>query len=130
MLKKSITAIALCSGLLTLPAIALASDMTIVNGTTKPFSVSVNNHCSSVFGLIQPGQNRLASEYVLSKMCGQNTTNCETEIHRNTHCSGDIIAKFNFDVKTGITGQFTTEKPYKVNIDTSKNVFVLYEEVK
>jgi len=104
--------------------------MTIINGTKKPFSVSINNHCSSVFGLIQPGQNREANEFVLSKMCGQNTTNCEAEIHQKSQCSGDIIAKFNFDVKNGITGQYTTEKPYKVNIDTSANVFVLYEEVK
>lgn len=126
-LNKIIKMIAAVS-LLSLPVIAAANPLTIVNGTRKAFSVSVNNHCSSVIGYVQPGQHREVSESVLNKLCGVNQTACQAEVHHTSNCSGTISAKFGFDVKTGLSGSFISMNPYKVNIVKSNNTFVLYEE--
>ena len=117
---------AIASTLLALPGLSFAKDLKVVNNTKKPFSISIGQHCSSIFGFMQPGMTREMSENILSKLCSHHMKDCIAEIHQSRHCSGKMIAVFEFDVKEGIVDHIVAS-PYTVTIDKASNSFIMQD---
>lgn len=110
---KQIVVLCLSVTLLVLPVITSA--FSIVNATRNPFTVSINQHCSTEFGNVQVNRDAEVSDAVMLNLCGQHTNDCIGRIHQSQHCSGLEIGSFAFDhegvVKTAIG---TTAQGYSV----------------
>lgn len=117
MLKKTmlVSFIAACS----MPLIAQAADLTIVNNTNRDSTSVINNGaCSTILG--EHGITRAHSTNVVPSMtvafaCLMNRSNCRADVYMTNNCSGPVVATAFFDVKTGIKSVTMYDNSYAVS---------------
>lgn len=110
-----------------LPALSQAKALTVVNATRTTFSVSLNDHCALIFDYMQPGQQRTASESALASLCDNGQSSCAAKVYPTHNCIGSPIALFSFNVTRGLDDSSTTYNPYWADVNTSDNIFTLYQ---
>lgn len=124
---KILVPVAIGAALCTLPLLASAKSLTIVNSTKQPFSVRVNNLCSSEFGVIKKNSTKTVAEEKLNQLCAQNSSNCEAMIFKSKNCTGNQIGNFMFDTKTGLKNNFKSAKNYSMTLSFALNTVILSE---
>lgn len=117
------------TALLVAPFTASARPLTLGNATKKPFTVRINNICSSDVGVIKANTTKIISEEILNKLCGQNASACKAQIFKSNDCNGKEIADFIFDTKKGVTDVFHSSTNYSMTVSYSFNAVTLVEAI-
>jgi hypothetical protein len=123
--KTMIVLMIASSALLTLPLLASAKPLTLLNATKKSFTVSVNNNCASEFGVLKVNSSKTVAEEALNKLCALNASDCKIVIFKSNDCTGEQIAGFVIDVKTGFKNTFHSAKHYSITYSTTLNWLTL-----
>ena len=109
MKPEKITAACIIATMFTLPAIASA--FSLVNATDAPFTVSINNYCSSAFGNVPVHRETHVNDGVIMNLCGKNNDNCVGRIHELENCTGLEIGSFVFNNDAEVQGSPVTQAP-------------------
>lgn len=102
---------------LTMPLLANAHPLSIVNATDSPLSFTVNYKCSEEIGTLQEVEVKAISEETLNKICLNYTQPCTITAHYGDHCAGEPIG--------GI--RYNSEHNFEVN-GSHKNISITATE--
>jgi hypothetical protein len=104
MKKKVLTSLVIVS--VSMPLLAMAADLTIINNTNQDSTSIINGGpCSNILGasgVTRAHTTTVVPEYVIKRACIFNKSNCQADVHMTDNCSGPTIAKVVFDVNSGI----------------------------
>lgn len=93
---------------MSLPVIAMATPLTIVNNTNQDSTSIINNGmCSNALGpsgITRAHQTNVVPDVVLQNACFFTPENCRADIYMTNNCTGPKVATAMFSLKRGITG--------------------------
>jgi len=95
---------------------AMSSAFSIFNATHAPFTVSVNNICSTAFGSVQIDRETAVDEDEIMNLCGR-ANPCVARIHELENCTGLEIGSVVFNGYAQVQQSPVTHHPkYSVKV--------------
>lgn len=108
---------------LSIPALAQAADLTIVNNTNQTSTSMINGtSCSSALGdigITAPHSQSTIPSSKVNLACIANPTNCRADVYMTNNCTGSSVAVVIFDTKTGIKSVSMIDNSYAISAATN-----------
>ena len=89
-------------GLAGFSAFASADDLKISNDSAYDLSFSINNTCSSEFGVVEARTIQIVSTANFKQVCASSPAACEAKVYNAAACGGAQVATIVFDTSYGV----------------------------